>query len=89
MEKKLFTEMTAGELASVVAEAVAKALAGLNPHRAEGQKLLTVQEAGLLMRVSKSTLWLWRRKGLVKARYLGRRVYFDRDELMGAAKRGG
>lgn len=58
----------------------------------EDSLLLTVEEAGDLLKVSRTALWRWEKKGILKPIKIGRSVRYrksDLEELAAAKKKGG
>lgn len=47
---------------------------------------LTSEQAAIFLVVSRSTLWAWSRDWVVKARKVGGRVYYRRNELIDAMR---
>lgn len=50
----------------------------------ETEQFLTREETAEMLRIDKSTLWLWTKKGKLKAYGIGNRVYYKRSEVYNA-----
>jgi excisionase family DNA binding protein len=48
--------------------------------------LISITQAAILLGVSKVTIWNYRKKGIIKDRKIGRRILFDKEELLEATK---
>ncbi len=48
------------------------------------ETLMTIEEAGELLRVIKVTIHKWKKQKRVKAYRIGRRIYFKKQELLNA-----
>lgn len=57
------------------------------PQQVEKDELLSIEEAGALLHVSKVTIHKWKKKKLIQSYRIGRKVYFKRKELMEAINR--
>lgn len=57
----------------------------------EDSILLTVEEAGDLLKVSRTALWRWEKKGILKPIKIGRSVRYRKSDLeeLAAKKKGG
>jgi excisionase family DNA binding protein len=79
--------LTTDELIDVirgtVTEVLQKELNKNDPKDKDGP-LISIAQAALLLNVSKVTIWTLRKKGLIRARKIGRRVLFDKNELLNA-----
>jgi len=53
----------------------------------EDIKLLTPEEAARLLMVKKDTIYVWARKGKIPCYRLGKRVRFDKNDLIRFIKR--
>jgi len=51
-------------------------------------KLLTSEETQRLLRISRSTLYLWTRSGKLRPRRAGKALLFDEDEAMALLSQG-
>lgn len=47
----------------------------------EPEELLTREQTSNLLKIDKSTLWLWTKKGKLNAYGIGNRVYYKRSEI--------
>ena len=71
--------------------AIAQEVLNAQPQEAEAL-LLTVEEAGDLLKVSRTALWRWEKKGILEPVKIGRTVRYrksDLEELAGKTKKGG
>lgn len=54
----------------------------LNPKESDKENdLLTREETANLLKVSTTTLFLWNRDSILKAKKIGRRVYYSKSEV--------
>lgn len=89
MQQTLTIQITLEELEylirRVVTEAFREELSKTKSKEKDGP-LLSIVQAALLLGVSKVTIWNYRKQGKIKARKIGRRVLFDKKELLDATK---
>jgi excisionase family DNA binding protein len=82
MEQITLTQFSAEQLKNIFKEAISSQIRGLS---LEGPKppeeYLTIEEVSLLFKVDISTVYNWRKKGILKASQLGGRVYFKRSDI--------
>ena len=52
------------------------------PPSSSGQELVTRFELLEKLKISETTLWNWQNKGWVKPKKIGRKVFFDLNEVM-------
>lgn len=50
--------------------------------RESENEILTVEEAAHCLKVAKSTLYRWRKAGILKSHYVGNKVRYKRSELL-------
>lgn len=43
--------------------------------------IMTRKETAIMLRIDLSTLWEWTKSGKIKSKGIGRRVYYDRQEI--------
>jgi len=89
MQQVITVMLSTDELKDVirgtVTEVLQKELNKNGPKDKDGP-LISINQAALLLNISKVTLWTLRKKGLIKARKIGRRILFDKQELLEATK---
>ena len=78
--------ITESEIREVISDAVEKSLSRLMPNKGRAEEYLTREEAADLLKVSKGTIDVWRRKGIIKAYRINSRVRFLKSDLYKAVK---
>lgn len=89
MQQVITVMLSTDELRDVirgtVTEVLQKELNKNDPKDKDGP-LISIAQAALLLNVSKVTIWTLRKKGLIKTRKIGRRILFDKKELVESIK---
>jgi hypothetical protein len=49
-------------------------------------KLLSIKEAFKFLSISRTTLYNWTKKGLIQNRYIGKKPFYKKTDLLNAAK---
>lgn len=85
----LLVQLNVGDLQQLITDAVKQELQKiaevikLNPKEAEKESdLLTRDETAKLLKVSTTSLFIWNRDSILKAKKIGRRVYYLKSEVM-------
>lgn len=83
MKNIQFIQFTPEELFNGIKEIVDKQFEELKSQfqPKEPEELLTREETAELLRIDKSTLWAWSKKGKLQAHGIGNRVYYKRSEI--------
>jgi len=81
-EKKVFIVVTAGDLREF-AQQIANEMRESQPRAEVPQEepLYTPDDFAHLMGVNKSTLWRWRKAGLLKEIRMGGRIFYQKSDL--------
>src|SRR5690349_4068387 len=82
----LFVAMPFGEFVELIQTAIKDEFKNLSfaPSFIEPENLLSIDEAGALLHVSKVTIHKWKRNKYIHAYRIGRKIYFKREELIKA-----
>jgi excisionase family DNA binding protein len=75
------------EITKVLNEALEKL--NINKEAHQEKELYTREEASKLLNVSYPTLFQWNRDGILKARKIGKRVYYSKEDVKEALNRQG
>lgn len=67
-------------------EKAVKELSEKEQRTTEPSTLVDRKEVSEMFGVNPSTVWRWQKKGILKPKGIGGRVYFDRAEVMEAVK---
>ncbi len=89
MQQIITIQMTHEEFKETLKEIVTDVVQKQLIHNQSSEKeddLISMNQAALLLNVSKVTLWNYRKKKLIHARKIGRRVLFSKKELLEATK---
>ncbi len=85
----LLVQLNVGDLQQLITDAVKQELQKiadvikLNPKESEKDSdLLTRYETAKLLKVSTTSLFIWNRDSILKAKKIGRRVYYLKSEVM-------
>ena len=85
----LLVQLNVGDLQQLITDAVKQELQKiaevikLNPKESEKESdLLTRDETAKLLKVSTTSLFIWNRDSILKAKKIGRRVYYLKSEVM-------
>ncbi|MDH5379693.1 MAG: helix-turn-helix domain-containing protein [Cyclobacteriaceae bacterium] len=83
MENSIFTNIPTDQLRMLIAEEVKSALESHQPQSAldEKEEYLNPLQACKLLKITKATLRSWEIKGKIKAKRIGRKVYFKKSDL--------
>jgi excisionase family DNA binding protein len=84
----LFTQITFDELLKVIRESVKGEIEQFANGMAANQKeeLISIDEASVLLHVSKVTIHKWKKGRLIQSYRIGRRIYFKKNELLDSMK---
>lgn len=87
-KENLLVQLSVGDLQQLISDVVKNELQKitdaikLNPKESENENdFLTREETGKLLKVSTTTLFLWNRDSILKAKKIGRRVYYSKSEV--------
>ena len=85
---EMLVQLSTSDLFQLIKEAVKEEMSKitdvikLNPKESEKESdFLTREETAKLLKVSTTTLFLWNRDSILKAKKLGRRVYYSKKEV--------
>jgi excisionase family DNA binding protein len=85
MERVLITTFTEEDLKTIISECIKEEFAKVKPLPGPNKSLtahLRVKDLTMLLGVSKVTIGMWVKKGILKAYKLGnKRIYFKREEV--------
>lgn len=86
----LFVAMPFDEFQELIQSTIKNELRNFSiiPQQVQKDELLSIEEAGALLHVSKVTIHKWKRNKLIQAYRIGRKIYFKRQELIDAIKAG-
>lgn len=82
----IILQLTREELQLLIETAVAGALAAAGENKKE-DRILSRKETALMFKVSLTTINDWCRKGKLKRRYMGAKVYFLMSEVVALLKK--
>jgi DNA binding domain, excisionase family len=75
------------ELVEIINNSIKAQLQEINiAEKPNGEELMTVHEACELLSCSKTTLFTYKKKGIIKSHRVGRRIFFLRSEIFEAIK---
>lgn len=87
-KENLLVQLSVGDLQQLISDVVKNELQKitdaikLNPKESEKENdFLTREETANLLKVSTTTLFLWNRDSILKAKKIGRRVYYSKSEV--------
>ena len=82
----LFVAMPFDEFQELIQKTIKNELKNFSiiPQQIQSDELLNIEEAGALLHVSKVTIHKWKKKNLIQAYRIGRKIYFKRQELIEA-----
>ncbi len=82
----LFVAMPFDEFTELIQKTIKNELKNFSivPQPVQTEELLSIEEAGRLLHVSKVTIHKWKKQKLIKAYRIGRKIYFKRQELIEA-----
>ncbi len=93
MQQIITIQMTAEEFKEKIKESVKEVITEVvqsqhiqNQKEEKSEQLISIPEAAVLLKVTKATIWNYRKQGKIKERKIGRRVLFVTDELLKATK---
>ena len=82
----VFVAMPFGEFQELIEQTIKNELKNfaIVPQQIQADELLNIEEAGALLHVSKVTIHKWKKKKLIQAYRIGRKILFKRKELLDA-----
>lgn len=87
-KENLLVQLSVGDLQQLISDVVKNELQKitdaikLNPKESENENdFLTREATAKLLSVSTTTLFLWDRNSILKAKKIGRRVYYSKSEV--------
>ncbi|WP_329807185.1 helix-turn-helix domain-containing protein [Flavobacterium facile] len=87
-KENLLVQLSVGDLQQLISDVVKNELQKitdaikLNPKESDKENdFLTREETANLLKVSTTTLFLWNRDSILKAKKIGRRVYYSKSEV--------
>ncbi len=91
MENKLiFTQVPLEELKDIISNCVRDELnRSSEKSSAPDNELLKIEDAVKIFKVSKVTLFKWRKQGILPFHRISSRIYFKRHEVLDALKKSG
>lgn len=89
MNEFTFTSLSSDDLQNLVKNCLSVSLKDLNPVDSNDDELLTIDEVQKLFKVSRVTIYNWRKKGLLPFYQIQSRIYFKRRELLESLNRFG
>jgi len=80
----LFVAMPFDEFAELIQKTIKNELKNFSiiPQPVQADELLNIEEAGALLHVSKVTIHKWKKRRLINAYRIGRKIYFKKQELI-------
>ena len=83
----MFTVMPISELLELIKKSVAESFdtelkTFLKNSMKEEEQLLKIEEACVLLKVSKVTIHKWKKQNKIRSYRIGRKIYFKKSELM-------
>ena len=85
MKKLILTNLTKEELEAFITNSVEKALSASK--KSISEELITIDELAMRLNRSKTTLWQWRKEGLLPFRRIKRKIYFVWGEVVQALQK--
>ncbi|MEN5131819.1 helix-turn-helix domain-containing protein [Elizabethkingia anophelis] len=77
-----FSQITVEELGQFIEEKVSKAIEKLSlKKKSEEKSVYTRDETARLLDVSLTTLFHWNNQGILKAKKIGKRVYYSKTDV--------
>lgn len=77
-----FSQITVEELGQFIEEKVSKAIEKLSlEKKSEEKPVYTRDETARLLDVSLTTLFHWNNQGILKAKKIGKRVYYSKNDV--------
>lgn len=86
MEQFTVIKMNPEEIRLMIKESISQAIGNLPKNEAENKvlgDLISIDELGQILGVSKVSLLKWRKQGILPYKKIGKRVYFDKKEVAG------
>lgn len=87
-KNEMLVQLSSSDLFQLIKQAVKEEMdcitdaIKLNPKESENENdFLTREETAKLLKVSTTTLFLWNRDSILKAKKIGRRVYYSKSEV--------
>ena len=85
-DDNMVVQMTIGDLKKIMTQVIEEVMnekISKKPKKEKKEdKLLTREQAAKFLKVKKETLWHWNKKGELKAIKIGRRVYYNKEDIM-------
>lgn len=86
-DNTMVVQLTVDQLQKIISNAV---LLGIQEHQksvivndpTESDTLLTREEASRLLKVSFPTLWKWNKDGILKAKKMGKKVFYNKEDVL-------
>lgn len=83
----MVVQLTVDQLQEIISNAV---LQGIQEHQKsiiindepESNTLLTREDVSKLLKVSYPTLWSWNKSGTLKAKKMGKKVFYNKEDVM-------
>lgn len=85
MQNLILTNLTKEELETIISNSVEKVLSATQ--KSNSEDLITIDELVLRLNRSKTTLWQWRKEGLLPFRRIKRKIYFVWSEVVQALQK--
>jgi len=85
MDKQIFTNLSAEELAQTIKDSIRDVLDNKHANDAKNdseEDLLTIEDVQKIFRVSKVTIHKWKKLGLIPYYKVNRKLYFKKSEVM-------
>jgi len=82
--KVLFSQISLDDLGLLIEEKVTKAVEKIvkNQQSPQEKNLYTRKEASELLDVSFTTLFLWNNQGILKAKKIGKKVFYSKEDIL-------
>lgn len=74
------------QLTQIIRDCVRKEVDKTQPINSDNNDLIRVEDAVKLLKVSKVTLYKWRRAGIIPYHRIASRIYFKKSEIIEALK---
>lgn len=82
MENIIVVTISKKELESLIEQVIHRVLNGILPSHLEEDKLLSVKETAIFLKISTATLYEYTRNQKIPHSKIGNRIYFSKNELM-------
>ena len=86
--QKLLVHLNVRELQELIANSISEEVKKITkviqmiPTENDEQKFITREEASKLLRVSLTTLYLWNKNHILRAKKMGKRVYYFKQDVI-------